>query len=103
MSDNKTTSGGIGFTSLLLIAFIVLKLCDVIDWSWWWVLSPFWIPIGVCLIILSVLGIVKRQEAKDNKKIVTKNGEFKSRWEQRLEEMQAAKARAEELKAQRNA
>lgn len=26
----------------LTVAFIVLKLCKVIDWSWWWVLSPFW-------------------------------------------------------------
>ena len=28
---------------LLLVAFVVLKLTGVIDWSWWWVLSPIWI------------------------------------------------------------
>lgn len=37
--------------SLLLVAFVVLKLCKVIDWSWWWVLSPIWIPIGIVGII----------------------------------------------------
>lgn len=37
--------------SLLLVAFVVLKLCKVIDWSWWWVLSPIWIPLGVVGII----------------------------------------------------
>ena len=50
-SNNQVT--GI-FTSLLTVAFIVLKLCKVIDWSWWWVLSPLWIPI----LILIVIGII---------------------------------------------
>lgn len=42
MSNNNNNSL---LTGLLLIAFIVLKLCKVIDWSWWWVLSPLWIPV----------------------------------------------------------
>jgi len=37
MNESKS---GIGFFGLLTIVFIVLKLCKVIDWSWWWVLSP---------------------------------------------------------------
>lgn len=49
MSDTKTTSSGISFTGLLTIVFIVLKLTDNIDWSWWWVLSPIWIPIAIVL------------------------------------------------------
>ena len=40
-------SGGIGFLGLLTIVFIVLKLVGTITWSWWWVLSPFWIPLCV--------------------------------------------------------
>lgn len=51
MSD-KTTHYGVGFTDLLLIVFIVLKLTNVINWSWWWVLSPLWISLGIVLIIL---------------------------------------------------
>lgn len=47
-SNSNTTSGGISFCGLLTIAFIVLKLIDKIDWSWWWVLSPLWIPF--CLV-----------------------------------------------------
>lgn len=45
-------------TSLLLVAFIVLKLCNVIDWSWWWVLSPIWIPIALVIILLIIKGIL---------------------------------------------
>ena len=54
MSDNSS-SGGIGFGGLLTVAFIVLKLCDVIKWSWWWVLSPLWIGAALVLVILSIV------------------------------------------------
>ena len=47
-----------GFLGLLTIAFIVLKLCNVIEWSWIWVLSPIWIPCVVVIIIWLVIGIV---------------------------------------------
>lgn len=51
--QSKTvTRGGIGFTGLLTIAFIILKLCGVINWSWWWVLSPIIISTGLALIII---------------------------------------------------
>ena len=44
-------SGGVGFLGLLAILFIGLKLTHYIDWSWWWVLAPIWIP-------LSIIGVV---------------------------------------------
>lgn len=54
MQVNQSTSvRGIGFTGLLTIAFVVLKLCNVIKWSWLWVLSPIWISI-----LLAVLGVI---------------------------------------------
>jgi len=60
MDDNnkKTSTGGIGFCGLLTIAFIVLKLCHVIEWSWWWVLSPILIPIVLALILLLIAAII---------------------------------------------
>ena len=42
MKNENKTSGGCGMTGLLQVAFIVLKLCGVINWSWWWVLAPTW-------------------------------------------------------------
>jgi len=50
--SNKTTSSGIGFSGLLTIVFIILKLTKVIDWSWLWILSPIWIGIIVNVIIV---------------------------------------------------
>ncbi len=49
---------GPGVLSILLVAFIVLKLCGVITWSWLWVLSPLWIPIALVLVILLIVGII---------------------------------------------
>ena len=55
--SKKTSSGGIGFAGLLTIAFVVLKLCKVISWSWWWVLSPLWISVGIAIIAI-IIGII---------------------------------------------
>jgi hypothetical protein len=43
-SAESTSGGGIGFCGVLAIVFIALKLTGNITWSWWWVLSPLWIP-----------------------------------------------------------
>lgn len=56
-NTQSTSSGGIGFGGLLTVVFITLKLCHVIDWSWWWVLSPILIPMGIFLLCLLVAGI----------------------------------------------
>jgi hypothetical protein len=56
MKENKTNvSGGIGFSGLLTIVFITLKLLGVIKWSWWWVLSPIWISVALFVLILSIV------------------------------------------------
>jgi len=57
MSQNNTSSSCIGFTGLLGIVFIVLKLTGFINWSWWWVLSPLWISLALVVGLL-VLGLI---------------------------------------------
>lgn len=42
MNNKETRRSGVGVLGLLGIAFIILKLCKVIEWSWLWVLAPFW-------------------------------------------------------------
>ncbi len=55
MENNKNnTRSGIGFCGLLTIAFVVLKLCNVITWSWVWVLSPLWISFILIVLILLI-------------------------------------------------
>lgn len=58
-SETKVSySGGIGFTGLLTIVFIILKLIGTIAWSWWWVLSPLWITFALFILILILILIV---------------------------------------------
>ena len=58
MESSSSSSGGIGFCGLLTIVFIALKLTGHINWSWLWVLSPLWIPLGIVLAVLCVVGII---------------------------------------------
>ena len=55
MSDNKSSGTGLGFAGALTIAFVVLKLCGVIDWSWWWIVSPIWISMIIIVAIVFAL------------------------------------------------
>lgn len=57
--NNKSSSSstGIGFTGLLTIVFITLKLLDKITWSWWWVLSPLWISFIIFIITVLIMFI----------------------------------------------
>ena len=65
--DNKpsvvATGGSLGFSGLLTIVFIVLKLCNVINWNWFWVLSPvifsaaLWIVLFVIVMIIALVNI----------------------------------------------
>lgn len=54
MDNEKKNAQGIGFCGLLTIAFIVLKLCGVINWSWFWVLSPeiVRLVVGILIVVL---------------------------------------------------
>lgn len=56
----KNKSGGsssLTFSSILGVAFIVLKLCGVIAWPWVWVLAPIWVPVVIALIVLLCVAI----------------------------------------------
>ena len=52
------SNGGIGFVGLLTIVFVVLKLTNVIDWSWWWVLSPIWVAALLTIAIIAIFAVV---------------------------------------------
>lgn len=61
MATSKTTSITIGgnFLNSLTIVFIVMKLTHHIEWSWWWVLAPLWIPVSIALFLVFLWAVVK--------------------------------------------
>jgi membrane protein YdbS with pleckstrin-like domain len=53
----KSSSNGIGLGTVLFIVFLILKLTGNINWSWWWVTSPLWIPLAFIVIALFIIGV----------------------------------------------
>ncbi len=50
----KSSNQGVSLGTVLFIVLLVLKLCGLIGWSWWWVTAPLWAPVAL-LIVLSAL------------------------------------------------
>lgn len=54
-NSNSSSSSGTSILGLLGVVFVALKLCGVIDWSWWWVTLPFW---GLLVLVIVIFGIL---------------------------------------------
>lgn len=53
----KKFYNGLNLGEVILVVFIILKLTKVIDWSWWWVLSPILLTLIVVVLILIYIAI----------------------------------------------
>lgn len=53
INTRESSGGGIGCFTVLGLIFIVLKLTGNIDWSWLWVLAPFWMPIALVIVVVT--------------------------------------------------
>lgn len=59
MSEKRIViSSGITFPMLLFLVFLVLKLTNVITWSWWWVTAPLWAPSAIVISIFLIIAII---------------------------------------------
>lgn len=55
MSEKQITPINSGILTILFAVFVTLKLTGNIDWSWWWVTSPLWLPVAILFFVLGVL------------------------------------------------
>ena len=53
---DRSKRSGVSFAGLLFLVFLTLKLCKVIDWSWWWVTAPLWGPLAAAVLVMLVIG-----------------------------------------------
>ena len=58
MKEKIIAYNSMSLGTILGIIFIILKLCKVINWSWWWVTAPFWIEACIGLLALMLIGII---------------------------------------------
>jgi len=68
MSDSSRSGRGSNFAELLLLMFIYLKLTGQIDWSWWYVMSPLVLILGILIISMSFLGGITYFENRAKKR-----------------------------------
>ena len=59
MNETRVTYNGIGVCGALGVAFIVLKLANIIDWAWWIVLAPFWVPAALAIVGFIVFVLIR--------------------------------------------
>ena len=70
MSNNNKTAGGVSTTTVLQIVFLVLKLTKLINWSWFWVLSPTIFSAGLVVLYLAVVtAIMAAKGIKKHRKL----------------------------------
>lgn len=100
MSKESNSSGGIGVVGLIGVAFVVLKLCGVIDWPWWYVTIPFYGGLVIVAFGAVVYGLLLSFSA--GKKRRPYHGEAKpepkSKFIQKLEEAQRVSDEARKAK-----
>ena len=53
--ESGASAGGITLSGLVFIVFLVLKLCNIINWSWWWVTAPLWISVALAVAIFVIV------------------------------------------------
>ena len=56
-----TVRGNSALPAVLFVVFLILKLCHVIDWSWWWVTAPLWGPLAFAVALVVVVAVVRRR------------------------------------------
>lgn len=56
-AQSSSAGGGTSLAVVVTIVFVVLKLVGVIDWSWWWVLSPLWIAFLLSVLVMLLVGL----------------------------------------------
>jgi len=55
---SKLIDAGIVIPGIVQLIFVLLKLFNVLDWSWWWVFSPVLIVVSILILIFAILGFI---------------------------------------------
>ena len=97
-SSSSSSSSGIGFTGLLTIVFITLKLLEitaVAKWSWLWVLSPLWIGASIAILFICIVVAIefwpKKKRIIEPEKHPSKKSRFMEKLDAAMEESRKSK------------
>jgi hypothetical protein len=64
-NNSSNTGGGMGLGTILFLIFLVLKLTNYINWSWWWVTAPLWITAILYIVIVTIfINFIQRRRRR---------------------------------------
>jgi hypothetical protein len=66
-NKSSNTGGGMGLGTILFLIFLVLKLTNYIDWSWWWVSAPLWVT-AILYIVIAIIMATYLQKRRGRRK-----------------------------------
>ena len=56
--EQQVTVFNSSILTILFVVFLTLKLTGNLDWSWWWITSPLWIPLAIAVLIISLMFMI---------------------------------------------
>jgi uncharacterized integral membrane protein len=66
-NNSNNNGGGMGLGTILFLIFLVLKLTNYIDWSWWWVSAPLWVT-AILYIVIAIIMATYLQKRRGRRK-----------------------------------
>lgn len=49
---------GVSILTVIQVVFLILKLTNLINWSWWWVLAPMWMSLLFAILVIVVVVLI---------------------------------------------
>lgn len=53
---------------VLFFIFLILKLCHVVEWSWWWITAPLWGSIALCVLVVLICSLLYIRKNKKTRR-----------------------------------
>ena len=58
-NNTKITIGCLSpLTVIIFLAFFFAKIFNYVDWSWWLIFSPLWIPFTIVITLVLIFGLI---------------------------------------------
>jgi len=64
LPNYKNKGKGLSVSTVVLIIFLILKIAKLVTWSWWWILSPIWIPFIIVILYAVFVSIFKTKKRR---------------------------------------
>jgi hypothetical protein len=58
MMEHKMIKNIRMINTIVFTVLLFLKVAQIVDWSWWWIMLPVWGPLAVAVIVIMLLLLI---------------------------------------------